>query len=92
MTRPDGCDIDAVGVAAILKDPADPHAEPRLVLQKQWRAPVNQTVIEVPAGLMDAGESPEDCAVRELKEETGYVGVVLKDKSFDVSPVMFNGE
>jgi ADP-ribose pyrophosphatase len=92
LTRPEGCDIDAVGVAAILEDPANPHAEPRLLLQKQWRAPVDQTVIEVPAGLMDAGESPEDCAVRELKEETGYVGVVLKDKSFDVSPVMFNGE
>lgn len=36
---------------------------------------------------MDDGESPEQAAVRELKEETGYVGVV--DES---SPVMFNGE
>ena len=43
-------------------------------------------VIEIPAGLIDAGESPEVCAVRELKEETGYVGVAET-----TSPVMFNG-
>jgi ADP-ribose pyrophosphatase len=41
---------------------------------------------------MDPGETPEACALRELKEETGYVGDVVKDKSFDVGPVMFNGE
>lgn len=43
-------------------------------------------VIEVPAGLIDEGETPAECAVRELKEETGFVGVAGQ-----VSPVMFNG-
>jgi len=43
-------------------------------------------VIEVPAGLIDAGETAEQAAVRELKEETGYVGTVSES-----SPVMFNG-
>ena len=43
-------------------------------------------MIEVPAGLVDAGESAAESAVRELKEETGYVGVAA-----EISPVMFNG-
>ena len=90
LTRPRGSDIDAIGVAAILKDPSKPNDTPHIVLQKQWRAPADAVVIEIPAGLMDPGESAEECAIRELKEETGYVGKVIEG-SFGVSPVMFNG-
>ncbi|KAJ4986732.1 NUDIX domain-containing protein [Stagonosporopsis vannaccii] len=89
LTRPKGSDIDAIGVAAILDDPSQPDQSPRIVLQKQWRAPADAVVIEIPAGLMDPGESAEECALRELKEETGYVGKVMEG-SFGVSPVMFN--
>ncbi|KAK4945238.1 hypothetical protein LTR28_008062, partial [Elasticomyces elasticus] len=39
--------------------------------------------------LVDEGESAETCAVRELKEETGYVGKVMEG-SLGVTPVMFN--
>jgi ADP-ribose pyrophosphatase len=81
LTRPPGSDIDGVGVAAILQDPAKPNDEPRILLQKQWRAPVDATVIEVPAGLMDPDETAESCAIRELKEETGYVGELVPDKT-----------
>ena len=56
------------------------------MLQKQFRPPLDRIVIEVPAGLVDAGETAEEAAVRELKEETGYVGTVS-----ETSPVMFNG-
>ncbi len=59
---------------------------PELLLQKQFRPPVNKVCIEVPAGLVDAGETAEQAAVRELKEETGYIGVVS-----EISPIMFNG-
>ncbi len=57
------------------------------MLQKQYRPPVNSVTIEVPAGLIDANETPEECAVRELREETGYVG-----KAVQTSTVMFNGQ
>ncbi len=59
---------------------------PELVLQKQFRPPIGKVVIEVPAGLIDEGETAEQCAERELKEETGYVGTAVER-----SPVMFNG-
>ena len=67
---------------AILEKPSGPE----LLLQKQFRPPVNKAVIEIPAGLVDAGESAAESAVRELREETGYVGEVS-----EVSPIMFNG-
>ena len=59
-------------------------------MQKQFRPPINKVCIEVPAGLIDEGETPEVCALRELKEETGYVGEVIKDGSA-ISALMFNG-
>ncbi len=43
----------------------------------QPRVPVNKVCISFPAGLVDAGESAEVAALRELKEETGYDGQVF---------------
>lgn len=48
----------------------------RLLLIRQFRVPVGTFCLEVPAGLIDAGESPAEAAVRELMEETGYVGTI----------------
>ncbi|KAI9874472.1 MAG: hypothetical protein M1830_008197 [Pleopsidium flavum] len=81
-TRPKNSLIDGVGIVAILEKPSGPE----LLLQKQFRPPINKVVIEVPAGLVDEGETAEQSAVRELREETGYVGTVE-----EISPVMFNG-
>jgi ADP-ribose pyrophosphatase len=44
----------------------------RVVLVRQFRYPVAKTVIEIPAGKLDAGESTLACARRELREETGF--------------------
>ena len=70
-TRPKKSPIDGVGIVAILQKPSGPE----LLLQKQFRPPINKVVIEVPAGLVDEGEQAEESAVRELREETGYVGI-----------------
>jgi ADP-ribose pyrophosphatase len=43
----------------------------------QYRPPVDAICVEFPAGLIDAEETPEVAAERELKEETGYVGRVI---------------
>ncbi|CZR62891.1 probable MutT/nudix family protein [Phialocephala subalpina] len=80
-TRPKNSEIDGVGIVAIL----DKSTGPEIILQKQFRPPINAVTIEVPAGLVDAGETPEEAAIRELKEETGYIGKVS-----ETTPVMFN--
>ena len=44
----------------------------RLLMERQYRYPMQQVMLEFPAGKLDAGEKPQHCAQRELREETGY--------------------
>lgn len=66
--------IDAVAMGNIIYHPSRP---PSTVVVLQFRPPVDATTVEWPAGLVDAEESAEQAAVRELKEETGYDGKVI---------------
>ena len=59
----------AVMVIPLLEDS---EGETRVVLERQFRYPVGQVMVEFPAGKLDAGEAGFQCAQRELLEETGY--------------------
>lgn len=80
-TRVEGSDCDGVAVVATFNT-----SEGRqILLQKQFRVPIEGVCVELPAGLLDPKETLEECAIRELKEETGYIGKATK-----ISPVLFN--
>jgi len=55
----------AVGILAVTEDE-------KIVLVRQYRYAVGECLVEVPAGIVEAGEAPEATAERELMEETGY--------------------
>ena len=61
------------GAAAVLPllDGFD-RPDPTVILIRQFRHAADGFIWEIPAGRLDAGETPEDCARRELAEETGY--------------------
>jgi ADP-ribose pyrophosphatase len=64
--------IRHAGASAIVPFMSDPEGEdPQLLLLRQYRYAAGGYIYEVPAGRLDGDESPADCAVRELKEETG---------------------
>ena len=59
----------AVMIVPLLEDAS---GAVRVVLERQFRYPVGQVMIEFPAGKRDDGECLQLCAQRELQEETGY--------------------
>jgi ADP-ribose pyrophosphatase len=59
----------ASAVVPFLSDPAG--NDPQVLLIKQYRYAAGEFIYEVPAGRLDPGEAPLDCARRELREETG---------------------
>ena len=74
---PDGSsgELDMIrhpGASAVVPFLSDPDGEdPQLLLIKQYRYAAEQYLYEVPAGRLEPGEDPRDCAIRELREEAG---------------------
>lgn len=61
--------------------------EDKVVLIKQYRYPIGDYIYELPAGLIDKGETPVEAAVREMKEETGLDFYPDKENmGFSVTP------
>ena len=72
---------NAEAVIIIAKmEPSERH-----IIIRQFRPPTNSYILEFPAGLVDRGETHEQTAIRELSEETGYVGEVEK-----ISPMLYS--
>ena len=65
-------DNGAVAIIPIFKQSRD------ILFVKQYRVPADAYVYEFPAGLIDAGATPEMTALRELYEETGYTGKIIR--------------
>jgi ADP-ribose pyrophosphatase len=67
------------GASAVVPFVSDPRGEdPQLLLIKQYRYAAGGYLYEIPAGRLDAGEQPIDCAKRELREETGCTAASME--------------
>jgi len=83
--------VDAVAIFAILKSKANSFPLSTVVIE-QYRPPIDKFIVELPAGLVDDNETPENAAIRELQEETGLKAEkVIESSSLIVSdPGMTN--
>ena len=79
--KKDGIQPDAAIIYAIVKG-----EEERMVVVKQYRYSIDDYIYELPAGLIDAGETLEMAAIRELKEETGLDLEIIPCSSYMNKP------
>ena len=68
----------AVGIIAL--------QDQKVLLVRQYRYAIAQETLEIPAGKLDPQEPPLDCAIRELREETGYRGTMKHISTFYTTP------
>ena len=62
---------DCVAIVAV-------DAENNVMLVRQFRYALAQELLEIPAGVIEPGEKPIECAFRELEEETGYTAANME--------------
>jgi ADP-ribose pyrophosphatase len=66
----------ASAIVPLLSEPGG--SDPQLLLIRQYRYAAERYVYEIPAGRLEAGEAPEACAHRELREETGCTASTME--------------
>jgi ADP-ribose pyrophosphatase len=77
VEAPDGSSLELElvrhpGAAAVVALVSPPNSDdPSVLMLRQYRYAAGGPIWEVPAGVLEPGEAPADCARRELKEETG---------------------
>ena len=71
----------AAAIVALMNDGEDKE----VLLVEQYRKAIASPILEIPAGTIEEGESPEECAKRELIEETGFQASKL-DKLIEYYP------
>ena len=65
--RTHATDAEGIIIYAVTEE-----AEPRLVLIREYRFPIDDEIVSLPAGLIDPGETAAQAAAREMREECGY--------------------
>ncbi|PKB64167.1 MAG: hypothetical protein BZY80_03555 [SAR202 cluster bacterium Io17-Chloro-G2] len=71
--------------ASVCIVPVDPQGD--ILLVRQYRKPIEDQLLEVPAGGIEPGETPLEAAVRELQEEVGFTSKEIQPlSSFWISP------
>lgn len=80
--------VEHPGAVAILAINDDGEA----YFVKQYRKPIEQELLEIPAGKLDPGEGPRACAIRELGEEIGMAADEVKKIAFYYSSPGFASE
>jgi len=63
-----------------------------ILFVEQFRIAIARNLIEIPAGQVEPGESPEECAIRELEEEIGYKAESIVERAAYYSSVGYTNE
>ncbi|KAJ2916020.1 hypothetical protein MD484_g4410, partial [Candolleomyces efflorescens] len=83
--------IDAVAIFALIRSRKNSFPVSTVIIE-QYRPPIDKITVELPAGLIDEGETPETTAIRELEEETGFKadGIIGVSQTVCTDPGMSN--